>query len=386
MLVTIVIPTYDRAGFVETAIESVLQQDHPEVELIVLDDGSTDETPEVLARIAERADPERFRWSRHDNVGQAETINRGLAAARGELLGYLSSDDYLLPGALSRLVAAAERHPDAEVVYPWCHVVDEADRITDTLEYVEHTLVDALRWGSCLIGSGALVRRRFHERLGGWDASYRTCPDFEWWLRAGDTRFVCVPEPLAVWRGHAGSLSTAADVREKTGELLRMLDELFARDDLPAEAHAVRDEAYASTLIAAGTSLLGPDDEDPRFGVYDRVAHRWSTLQRESDEQVIPWMSEQLRRFEHQVQVTEVMSEERYQRAQALEGVVFDARQRIAELESELKALRMAAAATAPEPPPPPRRPFWLRVGRRLTPPRLRHRIGVLVHRLRSAR
>jgi glycosyltransferase involved in cell wall biosynthesis len=382
MLVTIIIPTFERAGFIETAIESVLQQDHPEIELIVLDDGSTDETPAVLQRIAERTNSERFRWARHDNVGQAETINRGLAQARGELVGYLSSDDYLLKGAVSRLVRAAEEHPDADVVYPWCHVVDETDRITDTLEYVEHTLVDAVRWGACLIGSGALVRRRYYERVGGWDTSYRTCPDFEWWLRGGDVRFVCVREPLAVWRGHDGSLSTTTAMREKTDELLRMLDELFARDDLPAEVAAVQHEAYASILIAAGSALLGPEDDDPRFGVYDRIGNRWSLSERQARDEAVAWLAEQARRFEHQVQVTEVMSEERYRRAQALEGIVADRQARIAELEGQLEAAR--AARPAPEPPAPPSRPLWLRVGRRLTPRRLRHRLGAAVHRLRS--
>lgn len=384
MLVTVIIPTYERAGFVETAIESVLQQDHPEVELIVLDDGSTDETPAVLSRIAERVDPERFRWARHDNVGQAATINRGLELARGELVGYLSSDDYLLPGAISRLVDAAEQCPDAEVVYPWCHVVDETDRVTDTLEYVEHTLVDAVRWGACLIGSGALVRRRFYERVGGWDPSYRTCPDFEWWLRGGDVRFVCVREPLAVWRGHEGSLTSTSDTREKLAELLRVLDELFARDDLPEAVVAVRHQAYAAVLITCGGLLQRPDDDEPRFAVYDRVGHRWSASARHAREDAVAWLAEQARRFEHQVQVTEVMSEERYRTAKALESVVADRDARIAELEVELGALRMGS----PAPPSPPQvaRPPWLRLGRRLTPPVLRHRVGVAVHRIRGAR
>ena len=117
-LVSIVVPTYERAGFVETAIMSLLDQDYPALEVIVVDDGSSDETPAVLARIAERVDRRRFRRLRHENVGQAESINRGFAEAGGELLGYLSSDDYLLPGAVSRLVAAAEDHPEAEVFYP----------------------------------------------------------------------------------------------------------------------------------------------------------------------------------------------------------------------------------------------------------------------------
>ncbi len=105
-LVSVVVPTYERAGFVETAVVSLLEQDYPALEVLAIDDGSRDETSVVLARIAERFAPDRFRWWQQENAGQAMTINRGLDQARGELLGYLSSDDYLLPGAISRLVEA----------------------------------------------------------------------------------------------------------------------------------------------------------------------------------------------------------------------------------------------------------------------------------------
>ena len=106
-LVSIVVPTFDRAGYVETAILSLLHQDYPALEVIVVDDGSRDQTRAILSRIGERFPTERFRWLGHANQGQAYSINRGFEAARGELLGYLSSDDFLVPGAITSLVRAA---------------------------------------------------------------------------------------------------------------------------------------------------------------------------------------------------------------------------------------------------------------------------------------
>lgn len=282
LLVSIVIPTYDRVGWVETAIQSVLTQDHPAVELIVVDDGSADETPALLERIAARHDPARLRLLRHGNVGQSATINRGFALARGELLGYLSSDDHLMPGALTRLVAEARAHPDAEVLYPSYLLTDETGTVFDTIIPGPHTAAHALAWASCMPGPGALVRRRLYERIGGWDPTYRYSPDYEWWLRAGEAVFRHVPEPLAVWRSHGGSISIGGLSVDTIYERLRLLDELFAREDLPEDVRAVRHRAYAATLVQC--ALFLPDNgigaADGRFVVQDALGEAISTRAR----------------------------------------------------------------------------------------------------------
>lgn len=282
-LVSIVIPTYERVGWVETAIHSVLSQDHPAVELIVVDDGSTDETPALLERIAAREDPARFRHVRHDNAGQSASINRGLELAGGELLGYLSSDDYLLPGALRRLVAEARAHPEADVLFPSYFLADAADHVFDTITPGPHTAAGALAWAACMPGAGVLVRRRLYERIGGWDPTYRYSPDYEWWLRAGDAVFHHVPEPLAVWRSHDGSISTGGLTVATIHERLRLLDELFARDDLPDAVRAIEHEAYASTLIQCAMFLSDNGIGEPagRFAVEDALGAVISTRARE---------------------------------------------------------------------------------------------------------
>jgi glycosyltransferase involved in cell wall biosynthesis len=359
-LVSIVVPTYDRVGFVETAIASLLEQDYQELEVIVLDDGSHDETPALLSRIAERAGNGRFRWDRHDNVGQAATINRGFELARGDLLGYLSSDDYLLPGAISKLVAAAEEHPDADVVYAGYLVVDASDHVTDEIRVLEHTFVDALRWSLTIPGVGPLMRRRCYERIGGWDPQYRFTGDFEWWLRAGNAKFVRVPETLGAWRSHDGSITAhrpdIANIRERLDERLRILDGVFERDDLPPEVRAVRHEAYSTTLTEFGQSIAADYElpADRRFAVEDRVgpliSRRWDEGLREG----LLWYAHTVRYLEHRAE------------AAASEN---------AELRKAVAALERRAA-----------RPLWLRVARSLTPPPLRPRVATLFHRLRHLR
>ena len=110
--VSMVVPAYNHARFLEQAVESVLAQTYPAVELIVLDDGSTDGTREVLAKYGD------IRWETQTNMGQAATLNKGWGMASGDLLGYLSADDYLHPEAVKSAVECLERHADAVLAYP----------------------------------------------------------------------------------------------------------------------------------------------------------------------------------------------------------------------------------------------------------------------------
>ena len=421
-LVSIVVPTYNRAGFVETAIMSVLEQDYSALELIVVDDGSSDETPAVLERIAEHADPQRFRWLRHENAGQAESINRGFEQAGGELLGYLSSDDYLLPGAIARLVAAAEQHPDAAVAYSSFYVIDEADQRTDTVVCLQHTFVDSLRWSLCIPGVAALMRRSCYERIGGWDPSLRYAPDFDWWLKAGDVEFVLVPEPGGAWRAHGGSITMGdfglEEVRKRLDERLRMLDRIYARPDLPAQLQAVRREAYATTLIELGSMLAWhgrdhgePSHGEPRFIVEDRLGQRysqnaaagmkdsllWSERQRRSADaraKASEYESGQLEQAavalqataEQRAKTAEYVNGQLQQTVDALRETAEERSRQIALLKVEVERLRTGVAdavqaravLAAHE-----ARPHWLRIARELTPPPLRDRAGAALHRAR---
>ena len=275
--VTIVVPVYNRAGrLLSEALDSVLSQDHPNLEVLAIDDGSTDETPQVLAAYAERH-PGRFRWTQQENRGQAATLNRGLEMAEGPLLGYLSSDDILLPGAVTRLAAELEQNPDAVLAYPAYQVIDETGEVIDTMAPPEYSRVESVRLQDTIVGPGALFRAEAVRRAGPLRTDLRYLADKELWLRLSQVGpFVRVAEPLACWRRHGGALTVAEQGREMAEERLRILDSLYAEDHEP-ELDAVRDQAYRNALVLSAT-VIAPGFNDPgeRYFVVDGHAQEVS--------------------------------------------------------------------------------------------------------------
>ena len=202
-LVSIVTPAYNQSQYLAATIESVLGQDYPNIEYLVLDDGSTDATPTVIARFGQR-----IRSQRHSNMGQAQTLNKGWSMCHGEVLAYLSSDDLLSPTAVREAVAALARNPEVVVTYSDFDLVDAAGlpfRQVLTEDFDERRLTQDL---ICHPGPGAFFRRNAFERVGGWRPHLHQTPDFDFWLRIAVTgRFLRIPKRLASCRVHAESAS-----------------------------------------------------------------------------------------------------------------------------------------------------------------------------------
>jgi hypothetical protein len=248
--VSIVLATHNRCDWLRLAMDSVLEQDYADLELLVMDDGSTDATPDLLRLYAQRHPSSRFRFARHENMGQARTLNRGYELARGEILGYLSDDDMLAPGAVSSLVAKLE---DTQLVgaYPGYRIIDEDGEIVDTVRPIEYSPMEAYRLVDTVIGPGCLVRRGPLESTGGWDPELRFMGDFVLWLKLGGKGPIArVTDPLASWRRHGGGLSlqvAAAHGRE----LLRLVGLAAELVELPPDSLEVRAEALRNACIQA---------------------------------------------------------------------------------------------------------------------------------------
>lgn len=244
-VVSIVVPAYNHARFLAQAVDSILGQSYPQVELIVLDDGSTDDTPAVLRRYGSR-----FRWESQANIGQAATINKGSKMARGELLGYVSADDYLHRDAVRRAVEVMTRAPEVLLTYPDFEQVDEDSRRLRTIVTPEYDYMAMLVRGLCPPGPGTLFRRSAFEACGGWDASFRRIPDFECWLRMGLLGpFRRIPEVLASYRVHRGAQSFSPVSSERADEFLRAIEALFRRTELPAAVRSAASQAGANALL-----------------------------------------------------------------------------------------------------------------------------------------
>ncbi len=247
--VTLVTPAYNQGEYLAETIDSVLAQDYPKLEYIVLDDGSTDDTPAVLARYTGK-----IRHQRHANMGQARTLNRGWAMGKGSLIGYLSSDDLLEPRAISQLVEALRLDPSAVVSYGDFKLIDAIGRVFREVQAEDYSAdrlcVDLV----CQPGPGALIRRTVFDATGGWDGDLRQVPDFEFWLRASRFgHFIRVNSSLARYRIHDDSASLRPINRDRSMEIVGVASRFWAGHEgrhpkrALAKAHLIAARSHAQS-------------------------------------------------------------------------------------------------------------------------------------------
>lgn len=246
-LVSIVIPSYNAGRYLREAIDSVLAQSYPNIELIVLDDGSTDDTPEILNSYGER-----LRWESHDNIGQSATLNKGWRLARGGIISYLSADDALMPQAVEFAMAILGEQPQVVMTYCDYLLIDEESRPLQSVETPEFDYKKMVSEIEVPPGPGVFFRRVVFERIGGWDESLRQIPDFEYWLRLGLCGdFKRIPELLAHYRVHDDSQSYAIPSIEKADECVRVMTGYFQRSDLPDDIAALKKRSMATAHLLA---------------------------------------------------------------------------------------------------------------------------------------
>ncbi|MCV0384739.1 MAG: glycosyltransferase [Erythrobacter sp.] len=203
-LITIVTPSFNQGEYLERTIRSVIDQGYPRLEYIVLDGGSTDGSVDVIARYA----PQLSYWRSASDGGQAEAINEGWAMARGDILAWLNSDDYLLPGALSAVSEAFRRHPQALLVYGVTYRVDADGGYLGSVG-------TPYRWRTLLLSRqlipqpSAFVRRAALDQVGGLDDSLHYSMDYDFFLRVVQLAPpVMIPRPLAAATIHPAAKTT----------------------------------------------------------------------------------------------------------------------------------------------------------------------------------
>jgi glycosyltransferase involved in cell wall biosynthesis len=197
--ISIVTPSFNHAAFLERTMRSVLDQNYPALEYIIQDGGSTDGTHELLSRFHDQLS---HCESRRDK-GQANAINLGFRNATGELMGYLNSDDLLLPGALACVAHYFHTHPSIDVIYGNRIIIDQYDREVGRWVLPPHDNV-VLSWNDYVPQETLFWRRWIWERVGGIDESFQFALDWDLLLRFRDAgaRIVRVPRFLGAFRVH----------------------------------------------------------------------------------------------------------------------------------------------------------------------------------------
>lgn len=239
-LVSVVMPCFNAAPYVAQAVGSVLGQSHGNVELIVIDDGSTDASPAVLSGLA-AAHPDRVRLLHTDRVGPYPARNIGLGQVRGEFVAFLDADDWWLPATLEKLHTALAIHT-ADLSYcGWQNVgegIESAPHVPPAYEAddpVAH-FVRTCPWPI----HAALVRRSVVDRLRGFSERRFASMDYDFWLRALalTRRIVRVPEVLAFYRWHGAGQVSAVKWRQVLDALDAQQHFIRANPDLVAHLPA----------------------------------------------------------------------------------------------------------------------------------------------------
>ena len=259
--ISVIIPTYNRARFIGEAIQSVLDQTYPAWEIVVLDDGSTDDTAHVVAMFGDRV-----KYIYQDNAGESAARNVGFFASRGEWVSFLDSDDRMLPHNLETLASLLAARPEVAVAYGWYYYMDEHGQLSTrggpklrnekpifygpeikvwpcgtTLE--GHILPQLLLEETMLMGS-VLIRRACVEAVGAFDPAVHFQAHWNFFLRMAQAGYVyaCCRQAVVGIRLHPGNRGQALD--EMLASRLAILDRFFDETTLKLDLATVQLQAY----------------------------------------------------------------------------------------------------------------------------------------------
>jgi glycosyltransferase involved in cell wall biosynthesis len=267
---SVVIPTYNRADLLGDAIDSVLNQDWPELEVIVVDDGSTDQTPEVLAGYRDRV-----RVIRQENAGESNARNTGIRAASHELVAQLDSDDTWLPGKLRRQMELFAGDPAPDVTftaYTRCGDVPREDVVLTRWESTTEGALEQLLTGSKINSSTMIATRSCLMSAGLYDETLNCAQDYDLELRIATQgyRIAYLPEPLAIYRVHGGAVSLDPALVNTSTE--RVLERLFESGALPARFQRQKNYYLARAYLNSACFYLQEGQGKPAANAITRAA------------------------------------------------------------------------------------------------------------------
>lgn len=249
-LVSIIIPVYNHERFIHESVTSALNQIYDNIEVIVIDDGSTDNTSNVLKEFEDR-----ILYIRQENRGTAASLNRGIQSSAGTFIAWLSSDDVFLPQKIQMQIELFEKEQSLDLVYTDWIMIDADGK---EIKVVRHTpplsgnYARSIIKGNFINGSSVLLRKECFHQAGYFDESLVTDSDGDMWLRLlkHSFNFGHVSMPLLKYRWHSGNLSRKSFIHNSYKDIVRTkaiktygVEELFG--DLVKDNQFKPDSAYA---------------------------------------------------------------------------------------------------------------------------------------------
>jgi glycosyltransferase involved in cell wall biosynthesis len=221
MKISIVTPSYNQAEFIERTIQSVLNQDYPEIEYIIMDGGSTDGSLEIIKKYSDK-----LIWKSEKDHGQSDAINKGLKLATGDIVAFLNSDDTYEPGALSKVAGYFQQNPNVKWAYGKCKIIDENNtEIRKPITFYKNLLLKNYSYKKLLSENfisqpATFWKKELHSEIGYINEDEHFCMDYEFWLRIGKKYPAGVINSyLANFRYYANSKSGSVNKKQFQDEL-----------------------------------------------------------------------------------------------------------------------------------------------------------------------
>jgi glycosyltransferase involved in cell wall biosynthesis len=248
---TVITPAYNAGAFLQETIDSVLEQDYRDFDYIVIDDGSTDDTPQLLERYRGR-----LTAFRHENCGEQRTVNRAIELAKTDIVGIVNADDPIRPGLLSAVAAAFEARPELVAVYPDWVMIDRKGGVLRHVLAIEYDYLGMIEGHFCIPGPGTFFRLSMLRGEPARSPKLRYSGDFDLWLRLvlrGPMQRL--PGFLATWRYHPGGASASNSVA-LAEDKITLVESFFARTDLPDSIRRLERQALSAAYYRASLHMF----------------------------------------------------------------------------------------------------------------------------------
>lgn len=289
--VSIIIPAYNHARFLPQAIGSALEQTFQDLEVIVVDDGSTDNTCQAVLDITDQ----RLQYRYQPNRGLAAARNTGLQVANGEYVAFLDADDIFFPCKLELQVGWLRRHEDYGFVAGGWDCIDEQGKVLWQYKPGAHPpRLDIASWLlNCHVNPvSVLIRKGWVDKVGGFDESFRRVEDWDLWLRLAyaGCKMGWVNEAVCGYRLSPGQMTKDAASQKRT--MARVLDKFFSQAGLPAELQMLKAKVYSHMyVVSAGREYAAGQCEDAKKSLAEAAKYDDNLLKEWKEDQVLDLVS-----------------------------------------------------------------------------------------------
>jgi glycosyltransferase involved in cell wall biosynthesis len=250
-LVSIITPSFNKGPYIEETIQSIRNQSYTNIEHIVIDGGSTDETLAILKKYNGQVS-----WISEPDNGQSDAINKGWKLARGEIIAYLNADDTYTPDAVGTAVTYLNEHPDVGMVYGDGIMTDETGKFLRAGRAGEFSLRELIYCRDTILQPAVFLRRTVYDRIGDMDENLHLAMDLDYWIRTGLLfRVAHIPVPLATAKVY-GDAKSVALMHKYVSEYEWILKKVFADPHLPPELADEKNAVYNYVYVKGGLDFI----------------------------------------------------------------------------------------------------------------------------------